>query len=375
MSRISVLEADTTLDQGSNVVIGFPGVNTQVFKREQLSQEEQMVQEQITAEIWIEIAQILESGLPFETYPILRERFIDAATDLHKVDTTDDKYNVISESYIKKTSRDINQVLEFPLVGVAMDSFIKQLIASDNPLKSKLTSADIKYAAHSAMMHDIAKFLCPEIYALTIAARKYHDFTPDDQAVMDSHDLVGAAEISEIMMREGMGQEERSASIHNRVVARDHHKRLNKIKNLPFIVQVMGIIDVLFAIAEKRAYKDQEHLQTVLTILQSQVEGGLFAPEIFNAVLDFLPEMLKARNELRESFITRINQVLDGVGEQVQDDESMLKYFERYRDELLRSQYVRKFEDDEIELAQDLEDFKVEGEEEGSNIQQIYAAK
>ena len=143
-------------------------------------------------------------------------------------------------------------------------------------------------------MHDLGKIGIPDQILL-----KPGKLTTDEFEIMKKHSEIGAAilEDSEISMLQMA-----------RDIAMYHHERWNG-SGYPFAIgeaeipepaRIVAIVDVYDALLHDRVYRPRFPEEEAVSIMVDMNKAGHFDPEIFDLVLDLLPDMREIREDVQD---------------------------------------------------------------------------
>jgi putative two-component system response regulator len=144
---------------------------------------------------------------------------------------------------------------------------------------------------HGAVLHDIGKVGMPD-YLL----RKNGRFTPEERALMERHVVLGAA------LLEGSDDELLAMA---RTIALTHHENWDGTgypkglagEEIPLEGRIVAVCDVLDALLSPRPYKEAWEDNEAITFIVDQ-SGRKFDPNIVQAMLSVLPEIISTREEV-----------------------------------------------------------------------------
>lgn len=146
---------------------------------------------------------------------------------------------------------------------------------------------------HAAPMHDVGKIGIPDAIL-----QKPGKLTEDEWIIMRQHTVMGAKIIGE-----------HSAGLLHmaQIIALNHHEKWDGSgypnsaagENIPHPARIVAIADVFDALTSVRPYKRAWSVEDAIALLQR--ESGLhFDPELIEAFMDCLPEILQIREDLAD---------------------------------------------------------------------------
>lgn len=339
---VGVLPTSPSIERGTVV-----GVDSVVF--------------QVIGEVLAGIENWMNTSLPYSGSPEVNGKFIEDMGILTSVPAHNERGEIIEEDDVLRMARIINIMVEFTLVGAGAHSFFQQLKKSEgSPLNSHLDYMVYQEAGFAAQNHDWAKHSDPKIFEQVISAERF-DRNSTQMKILDGHAQAGGVQLK--TMSENIGDyshRERGLLSRASKWAREHHERLNgsgypfghKENNISVEGKIMAIIDVFYALTEHRPYHPGRPVHIALQILDSEVQAGKLDPVIYSEFKQFLPEALKARNEVRASFMAMLE--LDLVTINNHSSQHIQGITASYTEQLLSAIKLREFSQEEIALAEEV---------------------
>jgi putative two-component system response regulator len=129
-----------------------------------------------------------------------------------------------------------------------------------------VTDADLQALYRGGFLHDIGMLAIPDP-----VLRKTDALQDDEMALIRSHPVVGDTLCSNLRSLQSV-----------RPIVLCHHERLDgsgypaglKGDDIPFIAQIIGVVDVFEAVTTSRSYREAHSVEEGITVLQRDVDRG-----------------------------------------------------------------------------------------------------
>jgi len=159
--------------------------------------------------------------------------------------------------------------------------------------KIGLSESKSELILNAAPMHDIGKIGIPDRILL-----KPGKLDADEWKTMMTHAQIGADII---------GPHKSELLKTARIAALTHHEKWNgkgypqglKQEDIPLAGRIIAVSDVFDALTSKRPYKDAWPVEKALDLMKSE-RGEHFDPQLIDAFLEILPDVLKIKEEYTE---------------------------------------------------------------------------
>jgi putative two-component system response regulator len=167
-----------------------------------------------------------------------------------------------------------------------------------------LADTTVERILYAAPMHDIGKIGIPDHVLL-----KPGKLSDGEWVVMRQHTTIGAAILE--------GANEGFIKL-GEVIAATHHEKWDgngyprglKGREIPLVGRIVAISDVFDALMSKRPYKEPFSLEKCLSIITAG-RGSHFDPEVHDAFMDILDDVLKVREQYRDEEQSRLLQMFN----------------------------------------------------------------
>jgi putative two-component system response regulator len=167
-----------------------------------------------------------------------------------------------------------------------------------------LADTTVERILYAAPMHDIGKIGIPDHVLL-----KPGKLSDGEWVVMRQHTTIGAAILE--------GANEGFIKL-GEVIAATHHEKWDgngyprglKGREIPLVGRIVAISDVFDALMSKRPYKEPFSLEKSLSIITAG-RGSHFDPEVHDAFMDILDDVLKVREQYRDEEQSRLLQMFN----------------------------------------------------------------
>lgn len=166
---------------------------------------------------------------------------------------------------------------------------------------------------HAGTLHDIGKIKTPDSIL-----NKEGKLTTEERFIMNEHVSDGVDLLKKFGLTDPMFFD----------AAGDHHAwyqsenmgyRAQGNKGKPSdVAQIMAIVDVYDALANKRAYKDELDHDVILDIMQTSCEKGQFNPDYYNVFEKDVMPVLEAEKKAKEAE-ERMNKMMESAKQNVAD--------------------------------------------------------
>lgn len=161
-------------------------------------------------------------------------------------------------------------------------------LSQQDPFRSEVDTGYIENLCHTAPLHDIGKVGIPDAVLL-----KLDRLTPEEQAVMQAHTLIGARTLAEVVriypnnLFVRMGVE----------IARSHHERWDgsgypeglRGVAIPLAARILAVADQYDSLRNARPYKaaiDHKKTCDIITEGDGRTMPGHFDPRVLQAFVD-----------------------------------------------------------------------------------------
>lgn len=149
----------------------------------------------------------------------------------------------------------------------------KMYSALDKDLKENINQSDLQQAA---MLHDVGKAFIPDKIL-----NKKGKLLPEERKIMDLHSELGY----QLLKQKGVSDDVlRLVRYHHQDSSGGGYPKADKDFVYDIPAQMLKAADKYSALTEKRSYKDALSKDEALEVMRNDVDSGLIAPEVYNAL-------------------------------------------------------------------------------------------